>query len=978
MALFDTGNRSTDVAYNQQHVLVDDGSGNPTKVKPDQITGILPDTTALAAYTGTRTIINLIDGRIYKKITSSATSDGVGYVSVSGDASSRWYLQNEYIDVRWFGVTYGSGVSAGVRTTNTSSLQAALNSNRIVTIIDIIEVSGTITITNKNINLSGIGQYAAIRQMTDANLLVINQTSTTTLVQTDIHDIVFEAGGVFTTGVAITHNGYSTQDSPDTIYQKPFANINNILIKGQNNYIGAATSWTHEWKKAIVFSVPNRITFKDSTIQGASGINNTTNTIGIELTTTRAAVESIFENIQVINVQTGLKYTQSTVSPAIEGLHIVNCSFISNWRSVDILGSSLYGAPGWFFTGCHFASLEVCLNLNNVRQGFIHNCLFYNYGNSTSGQTASFLQMVNCSDFQIDNNKFLYQGGSGPTNKPYGILIAGSSGNEAVANIISHNYFALHPGDTKPAIWLQAFAVNNKIFNNYRFGGNASVVTNLPYNTVINNTPYDALDGAVTAILAGSGTDPGAILTRVNAGDVTQGYVLDISNSRSELVIIPSGVVESNSYIKTITMNSGQNATLYFNGTVKVQHSSSLYLENNISETFFSGEKLNITNPNFGIIEVSRSTNFSNYNFVDVATTTTPTIDPSRGFVYSIYNNTTNTMTVTVDVTKMKLGQSIIIKRYSDASTGPIIIAPNNSSQIQIGNGGFASSFTFPVAEGGRGITWMLNSGGLLEMTSGFNVVEDGSDGKLTTSLSAVGTTTYYLLGTTPTTGNSAALDMTRIIANVGTWAGGIQQDIDLSFVNRTTFTYTWSSRGQQQATNGCGLFVYRNADTTASIYMVLSGVTTRGITRLLLQNQLSGWPTSLTGTTTAPTGGTVVFDSRDPITYPYSPVLGVTAPTIISAANGATTFTLTAAHWGCHLDFVNSAACTVNITGTIPKGFTCSWAQSNTGQLTFVGSGVTLRLIGGTNNKSGGVNSTGSMIARADNDITMAGYLIA
>lgn len=684
------------------------------------------------------------------QITASSASTGFtpNYNGTSWVASSPFG-----IDVAMFGAVYGSGVSAGTRTANLTALQNAVDANPNIVISGILEVSGTVTWTNKNIYLHGFGQYAIIRQFSDANLLVINQTAATT--ETNIFDLTLEAAGDFATGAAIVHNGFSTQPGTDQIYQKPFGSFRNLLIKGANVYVGAYTGWTQEWKKGIVLNVPNRITLRDITINGISGTNNTDLTVGIEYNTTRAAVETITENVQCVNVHTGFLVNQATTLPAMEGGQFIHCKAITVVNGFRILGSTAYRTPGWWIKDCHVAASGICIDIANSVQGFAVGNDLYQFGNSYSGVTPVFIQMSGTSDWHVESNKMYYQGGATPTNKPYGILIAGTSGtgNESVANFVINNYISLYAGDTKPGVWLQNYAYNNIVTGNSCVGPNPAATSvwlaAFPSgNKLYANKPEDILDGHVVAVKS---TDVGAVpngawLSPINSGDITQGYNLDLSDLRGNFVQIPSSKIESNSYLKTVTMRYGQTVTLEFEAATLVQHNSSLFLKDNKNQIFFQGERLILQGNSLGVWEISRNINETDYNFIDVANGTSQTINAARSEVYSVYNNTGSTMTLTINVTNMKLGQQVTVKRYSDASTGPINVQITGGNFIQALDGGFTTSVSLPTTTGQRQLTWALSSQGYLELVQASASGGGGSTG-VSTANTQTGTT-YTLVST--------------------------------------------------------------------------------------------------------------------------------------------------------------------------------------------------------------------------------------
>ena len=756
------------------------------------------------------------------QITQSSATTG----SIPQHNGTSWVsTPSNGVDVSLFGAVYGSGVSGGTRTANLAALQNAIDNNPNIVISGILEVSGTVTWTNKNIYLHGFGQYAIIRQFSDANLLVINQTAATT--ETNIFDLTLEAAGDFATGAAIVHNGFSTQPGTDQIYQKPFGTFRNLLIKGANVYVGAYTGWTQEWKKGIVLNVPNRITLRDITINGISGTNNTDLTVGIEYNTTRAAVETITENVQCVNVHTGFLVNQATTLPAMEGGQFIHCKAITVVNGFRILGSTAYRTPGWWIKDCHVAASGICIDIANSVQGFAVGNDLYQFGNSYSGVTPVFIQMSGTSDWHVESNKMYYHGGATPTNKPYGILIAGTSGtgNESVANFVINNYISLYAGDTKPGVWLQNYAYNNIVTGNSCVGPNPAATSvwlaAFPSgNKLYANKPEDILDGHVVAVKS---TDVGAVpngawLSPINSGDITQGYNLDLSDLRGNFVQIPSSKIESNSYLKTVTMRYGQTVTLEFEAATLVQHNSSLFLKDNKNQIFFQGERLILQGNSLGVWEISRNINETDYNFIDVANGTSQTINAARSEVYSVYNNTGSTMTLTINVTNMKLGQQVTVKRYSDASTGPINVQITGGSFIQALDGGFTTFVSLPTMSGQRQLTWALSNQNYLELVqasaSGGGTDYSSQINSLTATVSSLTATVSSLT----TNVNNLTATVASLTTTVNSLTGN-KADKLLTENAQTGTSYTFVA-------SDCGKIVTFNNASSVSAYINNSTLT--------------------------------------------------------------------------------------------------------------------------------------------------------
>lgn len=619
------------------------------------------------------------------------------------------------IDAKLFGVVYGAGVSAGVQAANNTALQNALNSGIGIEISGIIEKTGTLTVTDKNIYLTGTGQYAIIRQMNDVHCLVINQTSAST--ESNIYDLAFEAGSAFTTSVAIVHNGYATPNNTSlTFYQKPFAHFQRVIVRGSDTY--TSTTINNTFKKGFVFSVPNKVTVRDCYITGTWGLSNMNDTTGIELSTTRLAVESVFDNVVVCNMQTGIRAIKGSVSPGLEGVHISHSSIITCYDGLSLEGSSAYRTPGWFIDHCHFAVHRIGILFEDMNQGIITNNLVYHYGNSVAGQadTTCFLRLKRVSDVSVTGNKFYYQDIS-LTNDPNGILLEGGStiSEYAVGNFITGNYIALKGGVSKPAIWLQNYAQGNEVTGNRRAGGStATVIANLPYDNVVRgNTPEDLADASVSAIKSGSGTDVGAVLTRVNASDPAQGYDLSVYHLRAGEVVIPAGLIESNSFIKTVTMRYGQTVTIRFADTTSVQHSTSLQLADARTLRFRENETLTIYRGS-AVTEIGRKLIYTPWVAYDAGTGLSTTVDLGRTRVLTLVNSTASTLTVTIDMSKLDLGDKFVIKRIF--SSGPITIQTNTSAQIEKQDGSLETSYSLPSTAGNRQFTYQFTPTGHLEL----------------------------------------------------------------------------------------------------------------------------------------------------------------------------------------------------------------------------------------------------------------------
>ncbi|MCK8493812.1 hypothetical protein M0L20_18240 [Spirosoma sp. RP8] len=542
--------------------------------------------------------------------TSSPDNSGTVLVAAANKRYKRVY--DGAVSVEKWGIQLGANKSNAVRTANTTALQKAVDSGVSLFFPEgIIETNNTVTVTDKAVKWYGTGQTSIVRQMTDVNLFVISNT--TINYEPTIEGICFQAGAKFSTATALTILGYSGQAAE--VQSKPFGHLSRLYFSGKDSYASGATS---EWKKSIVIENPNTMTLNDIQMQGISG-EKANATVGIQMTASRASIETIIHNVKIGMVTTGLKISSNTNTgiPGIEGVHISHCTVIGVYDGMVLEAS--YQAPFWSVTNCHVNAARNSIYLYNLSQGRITNCLLYNTGNSNPGDYASFIAFAQCSQFDINDNRFyVIPPPSGTaSNDPYGILAtAAGPQNQSSFNTITNNHFRLrissaeNPND-KPAIWLQTPWEYSRINGNHReeaqrpgTGPTVLVSSTLSHdNKIFDNYPADAADGSQIDIP----------LTDVNANDASQGKQLDLRSARASYIILPASQTGN---ITQIKMNVGQRVSVQFEGTATVKHNLSFIRLAGASDyTFNNGDVLNLINTGIRAEETSRKLNASAFTY---------------------------------------------------------------------------------------------------------------------------------------------------------------------------------------------------------------------------------------------------------------------------------------------------------------------------------------------------------------------------
>jgi hypothetical protein len=150
------------------------------------------------------------------------------------------------------------------------------------------------------------------------------------------------------------------------------------------------------------------------------------------------------------------------------------------------------------------------------------------------------------------------------------------------------------------------------------------------------------------------------------------------------------------------------------------------------------------------------------------------------------------------------------------------------------------------------------------------------------------GTTYYYKLATLPTS-SAGTYDQLHLNVTVAGWGSSDKTYLDATFANRNSFTYQYTMRGAAANANR-KLAAYSNADGSVDIYIVLNGADYTVASYSVIENLGATVYANPYGsrTTTAPSGGSYVFDSSDNATYPpATQISNAGAMTVASTIQG-------------------------------------------------------------------------------------------
>lgn len=642
--IIDSEKHTRDLTNKESSLLILD-KGEPKLARIDQVVPIFSAISDLMAYEGLRSVAMLMNGSVFDRVKSSKSVNNVTVISVNGDTTSRWILRQAFREniERW-GVKVSDTPSALMIASNTNGLLSAVQSGERLSLpIGAVSIDGIIESVDLPLSIVGSGMNSIIRQKSATRTIYANNKGVG-LNEFLLADFTLEAdsgSGPFLSGSAICYEGYPYQGTADSntiqdrVYGQPMATISGIRIKGVDNfrvpvYPGSyVLPWRNGFFKGIELKNCNVPNLQNIRIQGAGfrrGVNDLIESIGIEMTATRAMIEPTLQDVTVYNYHTGLK-VHATVHPGIEGLRLNPFTAAGVYIGVDVENLT-YGSPGFWLTGgSHISADKYCVHIKGTQQGFITDCLLYNNGNSDGSVSnpgdAIFINLEGANDWTIHNNRMYFQNIAGATNPVYGITVKGIGNGLVVGNYIHNNLIVLKPGAETVGVWLQNGAVNNHAHDNRREGGAFTVVNSLSPNLIHDNFPLDA-DDKVTRIVLQDETEVvvepqineatglpdrdsegniipinvtrprrlrGAYLSKINYADASQGYKLEIDYPRSQYLIMPSiasiqpaGLLAPGYKIKQVVIRDAKEYTIQCDEFVEFVHDLNyIRLQNNMN-----------------------------------------------------------------------------------------------------------------------------------------------------------------------------------------------------------------------------------------------------------------------------------------------------------------------------------------------------------------------------------------------------------
>lgn len=443
------------------------------------------------------------------------------------DLEERQYTDRVLVVRRGYDVTMTRfGVNASLRDEiaqeNVYRMNRAFRQDKPIQIPDgLLEVKGTIRAEDRKVNLQGNGNGSIIRQYNPVDTLVMDCRNGR-LDQPIIRDLCFDVDSgdaPFTTGSVIKYMGYPTQDVPDRIFQMPGPVIENITIKGKDQFLRPIRDYLdpdyfQPWKTGFHIAMElencNVSHLYGITIQGAGWRNpdgSPAGSIGLKMTATRASVDSTIVGLKIVDVTYGI-VEECASYPGIEG-KVYIAPTIAGVLDGYTAKNTAYGAPHRGFHGGHMAVNGKAFDVYGVQQIQISDMVLYNHGNQlpyarNTDPNPAYGKFVNTHNIKIkiQCHSTAAPLGSRPSDLrlPYGLIFRGEPGIQLVGASIDAE-INLPPDCTNPGVWFQGYnTLNNDALHIRYFGSGRTVLSDSPSNRVHLAIPADPEDLQTVAV----------------------------------------------------------------------------------------------------------------------------------------------------------------------------------------------------------------------------------------------------------------------------------------------------------------------------------------------------------------------------------------------------------------------------------------------------------------------------------------------
>lgn len=376
------------------------------------------------------------------------------------------------LDASAYGVVYGTGVSAAIRSNNVTALQTALSSGYPIVLSGIVEINGTVTVSNTNVFLRGEGKDSGLYQYANATALSIT-IGTGVDKPVVLQDFWVAAGMNVTSGGGIRINSQAAY---------PTCKIYDVsIVRTSGTFQFAWGIWITNPTEAILDGVRMYFIGGDYTAKG------------IILDNTKAAVSSTIRNTKIYDASIGLEVTNSA-NPGIEGIRVFDSDFVGvDWgiRATSTISPAIYMPPQFHVSNTHVNARTGAIRIQNYVQVKINDCLIYTY--PSSGQQAEGVNIIQTGESVIQNNHFFVNGAG--NIRPIWI------GQNHYHTEISGNYATMQSSSSMQMIHLSASSARTSVFDNKQWQGGTTILNDSSGAAIrYNNYRYaDGPGGGATA-----------------------------------------------------------------------------------------------------------------------------------------------------------------------------------------------------------------------------------------------------------------------------------------------------------------------------------------------------------------------------------------------------------------------------------------------------------------------------------------------
>lgn len=295
---------------------------------------------------------------------SSATANGGTVLAIDGGGVGRFFrLYVGALSAAWFGVWSGATAAANSTALNLAFV-AVSDRGHVVLPAGVLQIAGSITISDKTVNITGQGKNVTILRQTTSGGLIFTGSGATDfdLDQMNLSGFTMEAGATGANGTAITftYTGGSGQQAAG-----PHIHDVEIISQGSGKY----------WTKGIRGSNLRNARIGPGVAISGTGISGST-THGVHLDGDSDPVEVWFNDVAFASMDKGI-----LIEGTYEGVYLRGVTTVTLARSVAWNATGVQ--PVFRAIDCYFNDRNRSIELDLIAYFAITGCAFSSTGSGT-------------------------------------------------------------------------------------------------------------------------------------------------------------------------------------------------------------------------------------------------------------------------------------------------------------------------------------------------------------------------------------------------------------------------------------------------------------------------------------------------------------------------------------------------------------------------------------------------------------------